>query len=82
MKARSQKAGTQSDCALERDTHTPRYPVFMIAGRICAFLCPVRGTRWYFLPHSPEILPRSNVMRRVALKRLSALQRRLVEMRP
>jgi hypothetical protein len=70
--------GTQSGRAL--DAGRGVYPVFMIGGRMRSFVCPIEGTRWYSLPSSPEILPRSTAMARVALRRLSLPQRRLASM--
>ena len=71
-------ASRQSGRAL--DAGRGVYPVFMIGGRMRSFVCPIEGTRWYSLPSSPEILPRSTAMARVALRRLSLLQRRLASM--
>jgi len=63
------------DRADTRDGAYARFPVIQLRGVSLNCVCPVRGTRYYLLPCSPEIPRRATAMAALS-RQLSLLQRR------
>lgn len=75
MTSAAADGGIVHDRADTRDGAYARFPVIQLRGVLLNCICPVRGTRYYLLPCSPEIPRRATAMAALS-RQLSLLQRR------